>query len=432
MRSNSKRDGLPSETARTKGRQDGGLDAFISYSHRDAGFVHHLKEGLEAGGHVVWIDADDIPVGAPWREELGSGIAAADAFVFVISPESAASDECANELARALELGKRLVPVLLREVEAIPSGLAATQYVDATSLDAASTAIQVGEAIDTDHEWVREHTQWLARVLRWQAHHRHKGYLLRGGELRAEDWLARQSERHKPAPTQLQTEFVVAGREGEKGRLRRLLIGALASVLVFAGLAVFALVQRNEAIAERDRAKSRELAAASFSQISVDPELSVLLGVEAMNVDDTPEARDALRRVLVDSRVRATLQAGGSVTDIAFDTAGDLVAATSDDGVVALVDAEAARAPHIGNTCGARPRSVVRTRWPRPADVGRRLAVSGYGASVLATNVPSCLATSAPSVRTATSLSPESMMEAPGSLTASRVPRCNAWTSTSR
>ena len=82
--------------------QDRTLDAFISYSRRDAAFVIELKNALERRGRNVWIDADDIPPGAPWRRELGSGIEAADSFVFVISPDSLES--VAYESQRNLKL----------------------------------------------------------------------------------------------------------------------------------------------------------------------------------------------------------------------------------------------------------------------------------------------------------------------------------------
>jgi WD40 repeat protein len=325
----------------TRGREDGGLDAFISYSHRDSGFVHELKDVLEEAGHVVWIDADDIPAGAPWRRELGSGIEAADSFVFVLSPDSLASEECAVELRRARELGKRLIPVLLGRVDAIPPGLAEVQYVDASRQDVAAAAAGVGTAIDTDHDWVREHTAWLSRALRWEAHGRQKGYLLRrGGELRAaEAWLARQSEGLKPPPTPLQTEFIVASREAEKRRLRLLLAAALVAVAVSLGLAAFALVQRHEAIAQRNQAQSRELAAAAVSQLAVDPELSLLLGLEAEETADTPESRDALRRAIVESHLLRTQRGhGDSVNDVAYSEDGDVLATASSDGTVRLSD----------------------------------------------------------------------------------------------
>lgn len=100
--------------------KDGALDAFISYSHRDGAFVLDLTSALERLGRNVWIDADDIPPGAPWRRELGSGIEAADSLVFVITPDSLVSPECRKELARAVELGKRMVPILLRPADGIP------------------------------------------------------------------------------------------------------------------------------------------------------------------------------------------------------------------------------------------------------------------------------------------------------------------------
>ena len=62
----------------------------------------------------MWIDSDDLPPGAPWRRESGTALEAADTFLFVISPDSLASTECQLELARDLELGKRIIPVLRR------------------------------------------------------------------------------------------------------------------------------------------------------------------------------------------------------------------------------------------------------------------------------------------------------------------------------
>ena len=288
-------------------------------------------------------------MGAPWREELGSGIEAADAFVFVITPESLASPECGQELTRALELGKRLVPVLLRPAEGVPAGLAAVQYVHADGRDPAGVAALVAEAIDTDHEWVRQHTLWLTRALRWEAHDRQRAYLLRGSELRAaEDWLARQGERLEPAPTPLQTEFIGAGRRAETRRLRILLTAALVAVLVSAALAAFALVQRSEAIAQRDRAQSRQLAAASDSQLGIDPELSLLLGLEAFDKDETPEADQALRRALDESHLMRTLREyEDSVNEVAYNPDGDVLATASSDGTVLLVS------PKDGRELGA-------------------------------------------------------------------------------
>src|SRR5688500_1252353 len=224
----------------------GGLDAFVSYSRRDQLFVIRLKEALERRGRNVWIDADDIPPGAPWRRELGTGIEAADSFVFVISPASVASDECGEELRRAAELGKRLVPVLYRKAAPVPDALRSLQYVHIEEEEGAGferSVERLDEAITTDHDWVREHTQWLARALRWAEGGRESSRLLRGAELAAaERWLARQAEGKAPPPTPLQIEYLVAGRHAERRRLRIIVAATLVAFAVSSALAVLALV----------------------------------------------------------------------------------------------------------------------------------------------------------------------------------------------
>src|SRR5688500_10374780 len=113
------------------------LDAFLSYSHADEEFVNALKVALEALGRTVWIDKDGIPPGAPWRSELGTAIEAAVLFVFVVTPDSVQSKECRSELDRAVELGKRMLPVVLRDATT-PSALTSIQWIDArTSTPAA-------------------------------------------------------------------------------------------------------------------------------------------------------------------------------------------------------------------------------------------------------------------------------------------------------
>jgi hypothetical protein len=129
------------------------LDAFVSYSHRDDEFVASLRDALRDRGRAVWIDADSISPGAPWREELGTAIEAATVFLVVMSPESVASTECRKELARAAEIGKRTVSIELRPTEDVPAELAATQWVSANDDEPiARIADDVVGVIDTDYD----------------------------------------------------------------------------------------------------------------------------------------------------------------------------------------------------------------------------------------------------------------------------------------
>jgi TIR domain len=94
-------------------------DVFVSYSRRHKRFVEGtLVPALAAHGKEVWIDLEDSPPAADWRAQVLAGVAAANAVVLVISPDSLASPVCGEELARAVELNnKRLIPVVRRDPE---------------------------------------------------------------------------------------------------------------------------------------------------------------------------------------------------------------------------------------------------------------------------------------------------------------------------
>src|SRR3954452_19229450 len=139
------------------------LDAFMSYARVDHGFVTLLTAQLEALGRIVWIDTDDIPAGAPWRDELGTGIEAAVAFVFIVSPTAVESVECQQELQRAATLGKRLIPVVL-DPAPLPQALSTIQWITARRGAEGAAAAAISAAIDADYDWARTHTQWLARA----------------------------------------------------------------------------------------------------------------------------------------------------------------------------------------------------------------------------------------------------------------------------
>ena len=129
-----------------------------------------LVAALEERGVSVWLDAEDIPQAARWREELTSAIEAATAFVVVITPHSTASVECRRELQHALALGKRIVPVLRAEADGVAGEVAARQYVLMREGDDQAAALPVlVAAITTDLDWVRGHTRWLEEALRWEA-----------------------------------------------------------------------------------------------------------------------------------------------------------------------------------------------------------------------------------------------------------------------
>ena len=104
---------------------------FVSYARVDKEQVEEIVAILRDGGHQPWFDRGLLP-GRDWQAELAGEIAACDAFVYALSPESVASTWCLWEFAEAAALGKPVVPVLLRETE-LPPGLEELHYADFTA-----------------------------------------------------------------------------------------------------------------------------------------------------------------------------------------------------------------------------------------------------------------------------------------------------------
>src|SRR6476620_11063456 len=86
-------------------------DAFISYSRLDKEFVGKLREALADKGQDVWIDWESIPASQLWWQEIRKGIAKANNFVLVLSPNSMSSPICQMEIEYARQLKKRIIPV---------------------------------------------------------------------------------------------------------------------------------------------------------------------------------------------------------------------------------------------------------------------------------------------------------------------------------
>jgi WD40 repeat protein len=114
-------------------------------------------------------------------------------------------------------------------------------------------------------------------------------------------------------------------------RHRRLAIVASVSLLglvIMAGLAFFAFVEQRHAAAHERTARSRELAASALTQIGIDPELSLLLAVDAENVQETPSVDAALRTAVLESRVRRVAPVGSPVLALNVVPGGRVVVAT--------------------------------------------------------------------------------------------------------
>ncbi len=330
-------------------------DAFISYARIDIAFVEKLRDALSQQKFDVWVDLEAIAPTTKWLDEILSGIDAADAFVYVLSPESAISDICAVELARAVERNKRLVPLLYRAVapgSANPT-LREVQWIDCRSPEQFEPAVcALATALNTDPESAHTHTRLPMRALEWERDRKAKSVLLRGASLQAaERWLTDRGPDDLPKPTSLHRDFIGDSRRAATLR-RRLGVGVLtATVLVLALLAVIAYSQRNQAalssadargqraVAQQqsDLARARQLAAAAIAELPRDPELCVLLGLEAARLAPSgAEMLNALRQCVPEARVIVSLQnlPTGDFSRAVFSPDGQMVLVPAADGTV--------------------------------------------------------------------------------------------------
>ena len=181
--------------------------------------------------------------------------------------------------------------------------------------------------IDERREDLLIHRRIRVTVRDWEDSGKDQSYLLRGSRL--EQALIWQ-ERTDIAISADEMTFIEASIEQEKrdqaehqaledkaARRRKAVISSLAGGLVVAGiLGVVALDRAQEARVTAAVATSRELATSAMDAIEEDPELAVLLALEAigatdeLGLDPVPEAISAVRNTQAQMRMEFTIAGG--------------------------------------------------------------------------------------------------------------------------
>jgi WD40 repeat protein len=128
-------------------------------------------------------------------------------------------------------------------------------------------------------------------------------------------------------------------------RHRRLLaiiaVGALL-LAIMSAVTVYAVTQRSEAREQARHARANELQATADAEVRRDPELSLLLAVEAAHLVPGERAERSLRQALLGSRMRAVVDTGEPLLEaraqgprlLAVSKVGDLLAANPATGAV--------------------------------------------------------------------------------------------------
>jgi WD40 repeat protein len=304
-------------------------DAFLSYSRKDKAFAIELKERLEAAGFEILFDLDDILGSEDWARRIADMIAAADHFVFVMSPDSCQSRVCLVEVNTAVELSKSFLPVAFRETprDLVPEPIGARQWI--SGADPASCAEELRKLFTTSPDWLRRHTELTSRARDWHLVPR-KSALLRGSDLeRAEEWLA-ASEGKEPPPSALQKEFLEHSR---KWRRRRRAVGAsLALTAIVAGALGWLAIA-----AARRLSADNERVSIAADWLSRDPTFSALVLLEVVDPERTPYAVASLTNLASQAIAACEMSDHeGGVEAIQFSPDGTLVLTLASEGVARL------------------------------------------------------------------------------------------------
>ncbi len=192
------------------------LGIFITYSREDVDFADQLEIALSDAGFNATLDRLGIPGAAEWKRRLSEMIQAADAVVFVLSPSSARSKECAWEVDEASSLGKRIIPVLCKPLDGYvpPAQLASLNYIYfyaepkvPTSGFGSGLTVLKG-VLNEDADWLREHTRLLKLAQNWVQVGGARDALLAGKDVtNAEAWLRRRPGQ-APALSELHKSFI--------------------------------------------------------------------------------------------------------------------------------------------------------------------------------------------------------------------------------
>lgn len=274
--------------------------AFVSYAREDRPFVLRLADGLAHKG-IEAIGDWQLISGEDYASRLRSLILRADAFVFVVTPESVTSVECKREIEMAGVVKKRILPISRRphgSDDLLDSALRMPQWTFFGDTDDFESALQrLSDAVVTDFDLVDLHSRLLVVTDNWIAGGKSRGYLLRGESLKsAEQWLARTGGRPDalPHPTPQQLEFILAS-QSHRTRQARTLVGiALLVAVITAALASVAFLQRNRAEQNRVEAERNRSLAEEQRQIAQQN--------EAAAVKNSAEARRQTARAETNAR----------------------------------------------------------------------------------------------------------------------------------
>ena len=244
------------------GQLTGRSKVFVSYSRAEAGFADQIVLFLEEKGFEPIIDRHNIEATGEWEAQLGALILSCDTVVFVLTPNSAASERCAWEAREAARLNKRIIPIVPGPLNqaAPPPELSKIQYIfffEEPTIPGSGFVVglrTLDRSLRLDLDWLRQQTKLTELAADW-AIAKPDDRLLRGVALdEALTWRG-ATPADATIPAQV-LEFINASDLGETRRKAEAQ-AALAERETALKAAADAVTERETALEQKSRAEAR-------------------------------------------------------------------------------------------------------------------------------------------------------------------------------
>jgi WD40 repeat protein len=211
------------------------FDAFISYGRADSlDLATKLYQRLTEQGLTVWFDKKNIPSSVDYQREIDEyGIEKSHNFIFIIAPHSTKSEYCLKEILLAVKCKKRIIPLLHVHPQELFERLHPTIrqlnwiYCQEGIDDFEESFAKLINVIQKQTDYVKQHTQILAKALEWERNQKQTSCLLIGEEKQqAEAWLKIRFKDEQPPciPTDLHCEYITESIKNSNNLMTQVVI----------------------------------------------------------------------------------------------------------------------------------------------------------------------------------------------------------------
>lgn len=123
---------------------------FLSYVSKDREWAREFADALRSHDVSVWFDSDELAIGDVIATQIQNAIRESDTLVVLLSQHSASSRWMFAEIGAAIATGKRIVPVLIDDSDALSSSGIVARYQALRESSATEAGARIA-AVITEH-----------------------------------------------------------------------------------------------------------------------------------------------------------------------------------------------------------------------------------------------------------------------------------------